>query len=155
MLGAAHGLPWPGAAAGLLIVVMHLAAVPDRRHEGRLLLLAGLIGLVAESAVQAGGLVVYASGWNRVPWLAPGWILVLWIQFATLLRHSLRWLHRPVLASVLGAVGGPLAFRAGEALGAVRFGEPRWAGFAALGLLWAVALPILVSVAERPAVRSA
>ena len=46
-----------------------------------------------------------------VPWLAPPWPIPLWLQFATLLRFSLRWLdRRPALAVLVGLVGGPMAF---------------------------------------------
>ena len=148
--GAAHGHPFLGAGAGLLITVLHLAGTPDRAGELRLLALATGLGLLVESCLQTAGLLTYASRWPALPWLCPPWILVLWIQFATTLRHGLRWLlPRRSLAVALGAAGGPMAFRAGEALGAVRFAPERWHSLAALSLVWAIAMPILTGVARR------
>lgn len=150
VLGAAHGHPWLGAGVGITITAVHLAFVPDRRGELRLLALAALIGLVAESLLQRAGLLIYASPWRAVPWLCPPWIMVLWVQFATTLRYGFRWLHgRPALAMLLGAGGGPLAFRAGAALGAVRFAPEAWHSLAALAGVWAVAMPIMAETAAR------
>jgi hypothetical protein len=66
------------------------------------------------------------------------------------LRHSLRWLvARPGYAALLGLAGGPLAFRAGEALGAVAFGANRVASFISLAVVWGVAMPVLAVAARR------
>jgi len=81
--------------------------------------------------------------------LAPGWILALWALFATTLNASLRWLKgRPVLAVSLGAVVGPLSYVAGVKLGAVALVEPA-SGYAALVVEWAVAMPVLMALADR------
>jgi Protein of unknown function (DUF2878) len=48
------------------------------------------------------------------------WLLVMWGQFATTFRFSLRGvMRRPLFAGLFGATGGPIAFLAGERLGAV------------------------------------
>ena len=48
----------------------------------------------------------------------------LWCGFAATLGYSMAWLQgRWLIASVLGLVAGPLAYRAGEAL-AVVSGDP-------------------------------
>ncbi|MGE0443252.1 MAG: DUF2878 domain-containing protein [Gemmatimonadales bacterium] len=80
--------------------------------------------------------------------MAPPWILVLWLQFGTVLRHALRWLRSRPLAALLGAVGGPLSFRAGEALGAVDFGDHRLRSLAALAAVWAFAMPLMITWAR-------
>lgn len=48
----------------------------------------------------------------------------------------------------MGAIFGPLAFRAGEQLGAVVFVEPV-AAMVALSVGWAVMLPAVVRISER------
>ena len=50
--------------------------------------------------------------------------------------------------AALGAVGGPLAYLAGEKLGAITFNQPLFA-IAALAVIWAVAMPLLVVLATR------
>jgi hypothetical protein len=59
------------------------------------------------------------------------------------------WLKgRPWLAAFAGAVGGPLAYLAGERLGGLEMSDPLLAlGAQALG--WAVLLPVLVHLATR------
>jgi hypothetical protein len=62
----------------------------------------------------------------------------MWIAFATTLNVSMRWLRgRPELALLFGAVGGPLAFYAGERLGAVTVHRPAGGTGGAVGWLGA------------------
>lgn len=88
VLGAAQGHPFLGAAVALIIVGLHLRAVPDPSQELRLLALAAVLGPTIESGLQAFGILTYASPWQAVPWLCPPWIAVLWIQFGTTLRFG-------------------------------------------------------------------
>jgi hypothetical protein len=82
------------------------------------------------------------------PRLAPVWDVVLWIQFATLLRYALGWLRgRPALAVLFGAVGGPVAFVAGERLGAVAFHPSPGFSLIALAVVWAMVLFLLTRLA--------
>ncbi len=150
VMGAAAGHPFVGAGVGLAIVALHLRALPDPEQELRLLGLAAALGLGIESGLQAAGILSYASPWHAVPWLCPPWIAVLWIQFATTLRFGFRWLRgRPALAAVVGAIGGPLAFRAGEALGAVRFAPDRWVSYVSLAVVWGICFPVLTVAAAK------
>lgn len=150
VLGGAHQLPWLGAVLGLALVGWHLWQVERRGDELRLLAWAGLLGLVADSLPVVLGLLSYPSG-TLVPHLAPYWIVVMWLLFATTLNFSLRWLHgRWWLAVVLGATSGPLAYWAGAKLGAVTFVQPLPA-LALLALIWSVALPLLLYLANGAA----
>lgn len=56
-----------------------------------------------------------------------------------------------VLAGLLGAVAGPLAYQAGARLGGASLGEPAWVSWTAIGLAWLVAMPLLVRLAEATA----
>jgi len=55
--------------------------------------------------------------------------------------------RRRLLCAMLGAVGGPLSFRAGAALGAVQFIDI-WRALALIGAGWAVMLPGLITLGE-------
>jgi hypothetical protein len=149
VLGGARGRPWLGAAAGLALALVHLALVERRAEEAKFVALAALAGTVIDSAQQAAGTAAFPSG-HYADWLCPGWLTVLWAQFATLPCHSLAWLAgRPILSALLGAAGGPLAFLAGERLGGVTFPQGRAVGCAALAVVWGVAFPVLMRVSER------
>ena len=55
----------------------------------------------------------------------PLWLLAMRAQFATTFRFSLRTvITRPIRAALFGAAGGPIAFLAGERLGAVTLLPP-------------------------------
>lgn len=143
VLGAAHGLPWLGPVAVLAAVGLHLVQTRQRGPELGLLLAAALLGLVFEHALLSAGLIRYPGD----PAWVPLWMLALWPLFATTLNVSLAWFKpRLVLAALAGAVAGPLAYAGGAALGAIRLeGLALWA----LALGWAVAFPLLLTLARR------
>jgi hypothetical protein len=111
------------------------------------------LGLLVDSLLLATGWLSYPAGlWLSGPWqfnLAPYWIVALWALFATTLNVSMGWLRgRPLLAVLMGAVGGPLSYLAGEELGGIELTEPV-AALSALAVAWAVAMPLLMKAAER------
>ena len=72
----------------------------------------------------------------------------MWIQFATMLRHALFWLvRRRAWLPLAGALGGPLAYLSGERMGAVAFGPALGPTLLALGVGWAIAMPVLGAIA--------
>jgi hypothetical protein len=149
VLGGASGRPWLGAAVGLAAVLVHLALVERRADEARLVAFAALAGTAIDSAQQGAGTVSFPSG-HYAAWLCPIWLTVLWAQFATLPGHGLAWLAgRPIVSALLGAIGGPLAFLAGERLGGVSFPLGRAIGCGVLAVVWAAVCPLLMSVAAR------
>jgi len=73
----------------------------------------------------------------------------MWPLFATTLNVSMKWMKgKYLLASLFGAIGGPLAYLAGHRLGAVEFSSTLNAMFV-IGIGWAVMMPLLVNLAER------
>lgn len=150
VLGAAHGIPWLGAFVSIAVVAWHLARAAAPRSELTLILLAGLIGLVLDSIPVASGLIHYTSG-NLVPGAAPYWIIAMWLIFATTLNVTFRWLKRRwLLAALLGAVAGPLAYYGGAALGAAEFPASGPLGaMLAIGIIWASAMPLLMWLSDR------
>ena len=147
VLGAAAGHPWLATLGGLLLVAAHLALVRQRGFEALLLLAALALGLVLDALHIATGVLRFPIG-SLHPALPPPWILVLWLQFATTLHYSLSWLGgRPLLASLMGAVSGPLAYWAGVRFGAAELGPNLWPCLLQIGLGWAVAMPVLQRMA--------
>jgi hypothetical protein len=145
---AAHGHALTGAAVGLALVALHWWAGGARAEESRLLLAAGVIGTVWDSAVRKLGLIEY-PGHATDSLLAPLWITAMWMLFATTLNASLSMLlTRPWLAALAGLVAAPASYYAGARLGALQFATPATALLAqALG--WAVMLPLLLRLASR------
>jgi hypothetical protein len=148
VLGAAHGLPLAGTAAAAAIVALHLAASRRPMLEFRLVALAALIGGAWESAIVSLGLMGYPSG-TFAAGFAPHWIIAMWALFATTLNGSMAWMRgRPLAAMLVGAVGGPMAYLAGDRLGGVELTQG-WVALGVQGLGWSVIMPLLTAAATR------
>lgn len=148
VLGAANALPWLGPVVVAAVVAIHLTMARRPARELRLVLVAMMIGLVVDSLLLATGWLQYRVGlW--LPGLAPYWIVSMWALFATTLNVSMGWMRgRPALTVLMGAVGGPLSYLAGEKLGAMELVQPTLA-LAALAVAWAIAMPVLMWLAGR------
>ncbi len=147
VLGAGRGHFWlgPVAVAALCAAHLHFSVAP--RREARRLLAVGLFGLILESAAQAAGLYAYRGA--PAAWLAPAWIVALWILLAATFDASLGWLERRRgLCAVLGAIASPFSFSAGVRLGAAELILPAPKGLIVLSALWCAALPLSFAVAK-------
>jgi len=139
---------WLGTALVIGIVVIHVFRASRSRDELILISAALLIGAAWDSLLVWSGLLSYANGVFHSD-LAPHWIVAMWALFATTLNISLRWLKgRWLLAIVVGAVGGPLAYYAGYSLGAVEIVDTVQA-LSALAIGWAVLMPLLMMLSQR------
>ena len=148
ILGAANGAPMAGVVFVLAAVAYHLYRADETRAEAWLIVIAAAIGAVWDSLLVAAGLLVYPSG-MLIEGAAPYWIVALWVIFATTFNVSLRWFKQRLwLAALFGALGGPLAFLAGERLGGVVFTDYSLA-LSALALGWAFLMPGMMLVAQR------
>ena len=73
---------------------------------------------------------------------------MLWMFFAMTLNHSLAWLRQKIYISILfGALGGPLAYIAGEKLGAITILSSN--SIIILSIGWAFITPVLLIIANR------
>lgn len=151
VLGAAAGHPWPATAAGLAVVLAHLALAREIARESLLLLTGLLLGLLVDGFHIHTGVLVFPIG-TLHPGLPPPWILVLWLQFAMTLHFSLAWLAgRYALGALLGSVAGALAYWAGVRLGAADFGADPVPCLIQIGLSWGLTLLVLLKVSHLTA----
>ena len=148
VLSSAAMMPWIGAVVATLVIAYHLYTADQLAVELKLLAVAMLIGLLWDSLLVSSQLLQYASG-MVIPNAAPYWIIIMWALFATTLNRSLGWLkQKRVLAMVLGAVAGPLAYYAGANLGALTFLDQNQA-LIALAVGWGLFTPVLVALSGR------
>lgn len=144
---AAAGQPLWATVAVAAVVILHLLSVPVMVKEALLLAAAAVIGLAWESMLVWFGLLSYPASGELAPF-APYWIVAMWVLFATTINHGLSWAKRSWHISALaGAIGGPLAFYGGAAMGAVEFSHTVTA-LAVVGTGWAVLMPLLVLVSD-------
>jgi hypothetical protein len=147
VLSAAMGFPALGVGAMILLAVVHLAW-SAKPKEWLLLLVVTLLGWLWESLLQNLGLIRFA-GHGESAMTAPLWMAMLWLNFATVLNHSLAWLkERTLLASLLGACGGPLAFWGGSQFGAASFPDPMLT-LAVIAVAWSILLPFVLRLSRQ------
>ncbi|WP_455208746.1 DUF2878 domain-containing protein [Kaarinaea lacus] len=146
VIGAARQLEWLAVLSIVLIIAIHLFLVKDRMRELQLILTAGMLGLVLDSALISLGVFTPASnlGLHNI---APLWLISLWMLFGITLNHSLRWLQqRYIIAALMGFVFAPLAYWAGQRLGALSFPPDHSPIFSLLviGACWLLITPLLL-----------
>jgi hypothetical protein len=148
VLGGTGSWHWMGTMMVIGIVGFHLSRASRPYDEFMLILAALVIGAVWDSLLVWAGLLSYANGVIHAA-LAPHWIVAMWALFATTLNLSLRWLKgRWVLATIFGAIGGPMAYYAGFRLGAVGMADMTNA-MLALAIGWAGLMPLLMWLSQR------
>lgn len=150
VIGAAHGLLWPGLVALLIYAVGQLCLSHTRRADLLLPATAIIMGFLVDGTLAHTGLAGYATSWPSAG-LAPVWILSLWAAFSMTFTKSLAYLQkRLAIAALFGAIGGPLAYLgAARTFGVVRFSDPAWHGLLWLSLGWALATPALAWLAAH------
>jgi hypothetical protein len=148
VLGGANDYALAGVLVAGAVIGLHLHLAQQPSAEAWLVAVVAVIGLGWDSLLVTIGLFSYPTG-NFLPGFAPYWIVAMWAVFATSLNLSLSWLKgRPWLAALVGLVGGPLSYLAGERLGGVEMSDAVLAlGVQALG--WAALLPLLAYLATR------
>ncbi len=146
--GASSSYHWVGVVVVAAIIAVHLVRACNIGNEIMLILIATLLGTTWDSALMVAGLFAFNHG-VVFDALVPFWMVAMWALFATTLNVSMRWMkNRYLLASVFGAVGGPVAYYAGHRLGAVEFSETSTA-LLAVAAGWAVIMPLLMRLSTR------
>ena len=146
--GAARQLPWLGSLIALAIIAWHVQQARRPWTEAALIGLTGLIGAAWDSWLVFSGGVEYGNG-TLIPNTAPYWIVMLWMLFATNLNLSLHWMKKEtLLATLLGLIGGPLAYYGGSLMGALSFPNP-FLSLTTIALGWALVTPVLASLSKR------
>jgi hypothetical protein len=137
VLGRENLLP---ATLGLLLA--HLILCRSLEKELLQLSTIAFIGIATDAILSATG--VYQFDGNV---LIPLWLCALWVGFATTLNRSLSFFGRhSAVTIIVGAVGLPLNYWAGERLGAVSFGYDLIPTLAILAVVWAVIFPLMFKI---------
>ena len=147
VLGASYNQTYLALTLSIVILLVHFAIIKNRILELKLIIIAGLIGLLFDGALLNFDLIIYNDPGLPYP-LTPIWIVMLLMFFAMTLNHSLAWLRQKIYISILfGALGGPLAYIAGEKLGAITLLSTN--SIIILSIGWAFITPVLLIIANR------
>jgi len=148
VLASRWGAPLAAIPVVTLVLGLHVVLTPraQRAAELRSLGAVAAVGTVVDTGMLAAGVLRFeGSAATFVLWIA-----AFWVNFAALLNVSLRWLRRRwLLAAVLGAVGAPGTYLAGEQLGALALHESRVIGLGVIAVEWAVLLPLVSLIGWR------
>jgi hypothetical protein len=148
IIGGANLMVWPGVLAAGIMLLVHVAFSAQRLLTLGRLFQATVVGLIVDTVLASAGALSFTGCSCVVP---PLWMLVLWPAFASLFDDLLRWVpERPLVAVLLGAIGGPLAYLGGDALGAVAFPWGTGVGLGAVAVAWALATWVLVVIWRTP-----
>ncbi len=149
VLGGAYNQTLLGSLIALAVIAYHFYSAPDAMKEFRLLMLALIVGLFFESIVTAQNYARYSHG-QIFEFIAPFWMILMWPLFATTLNLSMRWLKglAPLLIALLGAVFAPLAYYAGNSLGAVQY-DDMMLSMGLIAIAWSALLPALVTISLK------
>lgn len=150
VIGAGHGVAWPGIVGMLIYAACQLAVGRHGKADLSLMVMAIVLGLLLDGGLIRASLASYATPWPSDA-MAPAWILALWATFALTFTQSMAWLQtRLYWATLLGLIGGPLAYLgASHGWHVVTFATPVWRGLLCLAAGWGIATPLLAWLARR------
>lgn len=144
VFGAKSCIPLWSVFCVVCAVLWHLGRTYSPAREARLVAAVTLVGFLVETVSGVFGYVSFPSCGDVPGWWPPYWLVAMWALLSICLNVSLRWLRgRWLLASALGAFGGPVSFAAGARLGAARFVETVPA-LLLIATTWALVMPVLV-----------
>jgi hypothetical protein len=138
-------------AVGLFALGCDWTAAERRQRRARMGLaaLAALLGYLGDSTLVLTGVLSFPPH-AALGWPSALWMVALWVNLALTVDSSMAWLRgRYVVAVLFGALGGPLAYAAGVRVGAAVIGPSAAVGLTAVAVVWAVAMPALLWLAER------
>ncbi len=147
VMGAANSQPWLGVIVTIMVLAWHLYQTNQAHRELKVLVSTMMIGALLDQSLLSLDLIDYQNhGWSIS--IVPGWILALWLAFATTLNMSMAWMHKRYWISfIFGMIGGPLAYLAAEKLGAVIVAGQL--AYVALAVGWAIITPLLLLIARN------
>lgn len=149
LAGVVLGYAWLGLAMLAVFMAWHAGTSPTARADFLLAVVAVCLGLLLDTLYVRAGLIIYEGEllWQDA---APLWILALWANFALTMNGCLGWLrNRRMLAAALAFICGPLSYYGGITLGTATVTGDQVVLFGLIGLAWAIALPLLLTLANK------
>ena len=129
---------WLLLAGGALLA--HLLWISRSLAQVRLIAVVCVLGSTVDSLLLNAGVFAFKQPGGLIPF----WLVLLWALLAITLNHCLAWTAKPLWRAILlGAIGGPLSYYAGQRLWAVQFPMGLWPTLLGLSLLWAGLFPLL------------
>ena len=152
VMGAANGTPSYGVAVAAMLLALNILVAEDALHEARVIATVGALGFVIDTILARAGIFVFDPRTSNPAWLCPIWLAAIWMMFGSTLTASLGWLApRTAIASIVGAILGPLSYVAAAKMGALAIPSPIAPRLATIAIIWAVVFPGSLKFANRSA----
>ncbi len=149
ILGAAKGRFWLGPTVVCFVFSLHLVLTKNYRKEIILGLIITLVGFITDTLLTAKGIYAPLPHFFTPP-SSPPWLIFMWLNFATLLNVSIKWLSRKyLLAAFLGGIGGASAYYGGDTLGALQYMNPIYVNLSITIIVWAVLTPLFFYISSK------
>ncbi|MEK7299275.1 MAG: DUF2878 domain-containing protein [Candidatus Margulisiibacteriota bacterium] len=141
----AHMHEWPfGISAGIIFVAIHFLLSTQRLKDLLVMVSVMMIGLILDK-IGIFFHLYYFIDKDEIRYF-PLWLPILWGSFALTLEYSLAWLqNRLVLAGLLGAIFGPLAYL-GPAKMRLAIMPHAAVTMAILAVMWFFLMPALMAL---------
>ncbi len=159
VLGGAAGQWWPGVLTAGITVLGHFfipregqrTSFREYGSEALRLGVAGGLGALIDTALVQLGFLNIIGGLGGPSTATSLWMIALWISFATSLTAGFAFLRRQRwwMVALLGGVAGAVSYAGGAKLGALTFPSGIWLAVAAVGIAWAIALPLMVAMTRE------
>lgn len=143
VVGVVYQDIWLGLGFFVAFAIWQLHPMNRKPNDLIIIFSLTLLGIMLDSLWLQLGLISYEMQWP-FSFMAPIWIVMLWIAFGLTINHSLAWIFDyKWLGISMGAIGGPLSYLAAQKFGAVTLNEPFWA-LAALAIGWTLVMSLLI-----------
>lgn len=90
----------------------HILYQKNKRVDLSTIVIVSCVGFVSDTILTSANIIQF----NNTHYIPPYWFIILWPLFSSMLNHCLKIFYKAhwILNSMLGAVGGLLAYIAGE-----------------------------------------
>jgi hypothetical protein len=133
-----------------MLLALNILVAEDALHEARVIATVGAIGFVIDTTLAFAGIFVFDPRISTPSWLCPIWLVAIWMMFGSTFTASLAWLAaRTAIASIVGAIVGPLSYLAAAKMDALAIPGRIAPRLATIAIIWAVVFPTLLTSANR------
>tara|TARA_Y100001970_G_scaffold278593_1_gene384509 strand:+ start:195 stop:716 length:522 start_codon:yes stop_codon:yes gene_type:complete len=150
VFGATSDFVYIGPFLMLLFLIIHFYLNSPNPAEIKLVIIFAFLGTLIDSMMAYSGILTYNGIYKQGIIIAPLWITAMWCGFAAMVNHSMAWLKgRWVHSLLLGGFLGPVAYKAGEGLGAINFNKDQVEVTITLAIVWGLSMPLIYWVNDR------
>tara|TARA_B110000003_G_scaffold180891_1_gene180062 strand:- start:3273 stop:3689 length:417 start_codon:yes stop_codon:yes gene_type:complete len=131
-------------------ILFHLWKVSKNDFESKLIFIFSIIGTIIDSLVMQTRILSYEGLYSSSIPIAPLWITAMWCGFAATVNHSMSWLDKKWLLSILlGAVFGPLSYITAAKFEAISLSSDITMVVGVLALVWGLSMPLIFWVNDK------